>query len=453
MRDSTVVLIASRRDSPARQVRAFLNGIQSMHLASLTGLMDLLRRQWRSPEDIAELQRRELSAMVRHAYERVPYYHDLFGSVGAKPADIRTAEDLRRIPITTRATIQSLPPEAIVARGTELGACKEITTAGSSGAPLCVVLRHSDSSFYDMVWARAALANGQKLRDRVACLKFHVPPRRWFERLGIWRKDIVSLALPAERQVDELVRCRPDVLRANAYQLVELAERLLRAGVGTVRPRLVFSMGSVLDEASRRLVARAFGGEVFDFYGATELGCIAWECREHDGYHINADTVFVEFVTPNGPAAPGEMGRVVCTGLHAFGMPFIRYDLGDVAVPDERRCACGRGLPMMRRIVGRADDFFVARDGTVRSPSIIVNRVKLIPGIARFHLTQRRDRRILARIVPADGFGDAARAQVVATLQKIMADGSKVDVETVPEIPADPAMKVRCLISELPAPF
>jgi phenylacetate-CoA ligase len=163
--------------------------------------------------------------------------------------------------------------------------------------------------------------------------------------------------------------------------------------------------------------------------------------------------VIVEFIAQDRPASPGEMGRVVCTGLHAFAMPFIRYDLGDVALPDDRRCPCGRGLPMMRGIVGRADDFFVARDGSVRSPSLLVNNVKQIAGISRFHLTQRRDRRILARIVPGDGFDDEARAHLVSLVQEIMADGSEVDVKVVPEIPADPARKVRCLISRIPRDF
>ena len=368
-----------------------------MHLASPIDLARLLRQQWLSPEDLAELQRRKLVAMVRHAYEEVPYYRELFDSVGATPGDIRAAGDLRHIPTTTHLTIESLPRDAINARGTNLRACKQITTAGSSGTPLSVVLRDSDSSFYDMGWARTALADGRRLRDRVAGMKFRMPPSHCFERLGIWRKSNISIVQPIERRFEELLRCRPDVLRAKPYQLVELARAALREGIDGFRPRLVFSAGSVLDEGARELVTRAFGGEVFDFYGATELG--------------------------------------------------------DVAVPNDRRCPCGRGLPMMRGIVGRADDFFVARDGSIRSPSIIVNRLKLIPGISRFHLTQKRDRRILARIVSGDGFGDETRAQLVSTLQEIMADGSEVDVEIVPEIRADPAKKVRCLISELPTPL
>jgi phenylacetate-CoA ligase len=426
-----------------------------MRLTSLIDLVRLLRQQWLTPEDLAELQRRKLVAMVRHAYEKVPYYRELFDSVGARPADIRTAGDLQGIPITTRRRMQSLPRDAVVARGTNLRGCKKVLTSGSCGVPLGVLLRRRDSSFYDMVWARAAFACGRRLRDRVASARVvtEPPPMHWFQRLGVWRTDNIPLVQSAEDQVREMLRRRPDIVRADPHQLVGEARAILRERIEGLRPRLIFSRGSVLDGAARELLRRAFGAEVFDFYGATELGCIAWECPQHDGYHINADTVLVEFVAQDRPAAPGEMGRVVCTGLHAFAMPFIRYDLGDVAVPDGRRCACGRGLPLMHGITGKTDDFFVARDGSVRSPSVIIGRVKRLPSISQFHLTQRRDRRILARIVATDGFGDDTRAQVVSTLQQIMADGSEVEVEVVPEIPADPAKKVRSVVSEVPLPF
>jgi len=154
---------------------------------------------------------------------------------------------LSKIPITTRLELQKLSPEEIVARDIDLNNCKKITIAGSSGIPLVIFLSNKDSNFYDMVWARAALANRQKLRDKIACLKFHFPPKFWFERFGIWKKEIISVLDDPEKKIETLTRIRPDVIRGNAFELVNLAKAIKQKGVEGINPRLVFSMGSVLD--------------------------------------------------------------------------------------------------------------------------------------------------------------------------------------------------------------
>lgn len=209
-------------------------------------------------------------------------------------------------------------------------------------------------------------------------------------------------------------------------------------------------MGSILDDATRGLIGSTFHAEVFDYYGAAELGCIAWECAQHNGYHVNADTVVLEVLADGEPARPGQMGRIVCTGLHGFAMPFIRYDIGDLGVLSDAGCPCGRGLPLLASLAGRADDFFVAPNGAMRSPSVIVNRVKLIPGIAQFRFVQRSMRHISACIVPAEGFSARTLEDVERTMAQIMGDGVRIDVRAAAEIGPDPSGKIRSLISHVP---
>ncbi len=412
-------------------------------------LYRLRKQQWLNIEEINSIQFRKLIRILKHSFENVSYYQQLFHSCGLTPEDIKSVEELSKIPITTRLELQKLPPEEIVAKNIDLKKCKKITTAGSTGTPLVVYQHKKDSLFYDMVWARTSLENGKRLWDRTAYFKFHFPPKFWFERLGIWRKELISLLDSPEEQIDSLRRVKPEIIRGNAFQLVNLARVIKEKAIKDINPRLVFSMGSLLDSEARSLIESSFKAEVFDCYGATELGCIAWECSEHKGYHINIDTVVVEFVKDGKVVGPEEMARIVCTGLHSYSMPFIRYDIGDIGILSEEKCSCGRGLPLLKSLEGRADDFFVSSDGALHSPSVIVNQIKLIPGISQFRMVQEQKKKILAFVVPNEGFSQDAIKNVKQTMQKIMGEELFVEVVTLDEIPPDPSGKIRSLISNV----
>jgi len=424
-----------------------------MLLSSLLDLYRLRRNQWLGTEELEEIQRKKLLAVIKHAYQNVSYYRKLFDSAGVKPEDIKTVKDLTKIPITTRLKLQQLPPEEIVAKGINLNKCKKITTAGSSGIPLVVFLRKEDNDFYDMVWARTSLENGRRLWDSTAYFKFHFPPKFWFERIGIWKKEIISLLDDPEKQIATLRRIKPDVIRGNVFQLVNLARIIKQKGLEGINPRLIFSMGSLLDYHSRELIESAFCAEVFDYYGATELGCIAWECSEHRGYHINIDTVVVEFINKGRMTGLGKMGKIICTGLNSFAMPFIRYDTGDIGIPSDEKCPCGRGLPLLKSIEGRADDFFISANGTLYSPSVVVNQIKLIPGISQFRIIQQGERDVTAQVVPDKDFSLETSKKFKETMRKIMGNDLIINVKIFDKIPPDPSGKIGSLISKVKGEF
>jgi len=220
-------------------------------------------------------------------------------------------------------------------------------------------------------------------------------------------------------------------------------------GIRDIRPRLIFSMGSLLDKRSRDLLESVFQGEVFDAYGATELGCIAWECPRHTGYHINIDTVILQLEKDGRPCRPGETGRIIATGLRQTAMPFIRYDTGDTGILRSDGCACGRGLPLLESLEGRADDYIVAMDGSLHSPSLFVNRLKLVPGIAQFRLTQSSIQSVSALIVPDRRYSPSTPAKAEQTLREIVGNDVTVRVDIVGEIPPDPSGKIRSIMSSV----
>lgn len=418
-------------------------------LRPLLTLANLWRNQWRSADELADIQLRKLRRIVDHAYRRVPFYRRRFDAAGYRPGDLRELSDLHRLPPFTRRDMKAEPAAAVVAEGIDPARCKQLVTAGSSGMPLTVYMLPQDDLVKDMVWARTALANGKRLSDRTVYLKFQSAPPRWFERLGVWRRLNLSVLDPPETRLRAMQTAKVDILRGNAFELLNIAEAALELGIDTIRPRAIFSMGSLLDEDARARIMQAFGCEVFDCYGATELGCIAWECRAHAGLHINTDSVVVEFLDGDEPAVPGRQARLVCTALDFRAMPFIRYDIGDVGVLGNAPCACGRGFPLMRNLEGRADDFLIRMDGKRVSPSVIVNRIKRTPGVVQFRLRQTSPTHIDALVIPGAEYGPAAHAAMTGTLRAIMGEGIALDIQTVDELPRDPGRKNRSTICDI----
>ena len=425
------------------------SGDDETDMMGIGGLLALrrLRKNIRLPEDkLNALQLEKLQALLRYAHENVPYYRRLFDSAGVTPRDIQCADDLACIPVTTRRQIQRMPLEDILAKGIARGSCKRITTSGSSGIPLAVFMRRKDSERHDLVWARTSLENGKRLRDVTSYFKFHAPRRAWYESLGVWRRHIIPLLEDNPEKAERLKRTTPDILRGNPFELVNLAIYVREHDIAGIRPGMIFCMGSLLDRASRELLRSTFHADVFDFYGSTEFGCIAWECSRHQGYHVNMDTVVLEIVREGRPARPGEVGSIICTGLDSLAMPFIRYDTGDMGVMEGEKCACGRTLPLLRSIEGRADDFLVSSEGRTISPSRIVNQVKLIRGIGQFRIIQQTRERLLVQLVPDKHASEETGRSLRETLARIMGPAVRIDLQTRPAIPPDPAGKIRSLV-------
>jgi len=422
-----------------------------MLIAAMLHLRQLRKNQWLEPERLREIQQEKLKRIVQHAYENVRYYRKLFDSAGVRPEDIDGPADLTKIPITARSELQRQSLDQIVATGVDLERCRKLTTAGSSGAPLTVFLSQMDSRFYDMGWARASLENGRRLWDRAASFRSYRTPRFWFQGLGIWRKETISILEDLTTKIARLRRIRPDIIQATTFELVMLAKFIMANRITGISPRLVLSRGTLLDPRSRETIRSAFGAPVVDCYGATELGCIAWECSERRGHHINVDALVLEVVREGAAAAPGEAGKLVCTGLHSFAMPFIRYELGDIGALATEPCPCGRGLPLLKDLHGRADDFFVSSKGELISPQVITSQLKSIPGISQFRIVQESEHKINAEIVADTFCSSSAATALVQTMRRIMGEEVNVKVELKDVISADRSGKIRSLVSKVRA--
>ncbi len=425
-----------------------INALYQLHM--------LRRNQWLPLYELKQIQFKKLKALITHAYENVVYYHKLFNSVNIKPDDIKTLGDIKKIPVTTKSTFKSQPLHEVIARNVDIKKCVRRRTSGSTGVPLYIYHTWQNKVFQTLMNLRILLDNGVRYGDKIA----HITDTRhnwsqeyWFQRLGIFRKYFIYAADTAEKQLKVLKDIKPDVIYGYSSSTKLLAEEIKKRGRREINPRFIFCNAELLEPGERELINLAFGVELIDVYGAVEVADIAWECSAHEGYHFNIDNLVIEFLKDGKDVLPGKEGIIVCTNLHSYAMPFIRYELGDIGIPSEKMCSCGRGLPLMDLIRGRADDFIIMPDGKSVSPLVFI--IPSIPGIGQYRIIQNRIDNLLVQIVPNRDFSENTTTALKEHIKRVTEEISgkntiNIGVVKVDDIPRDSSSsKLRRVISEI----
>lgn len=414
-----------------------------------------LRRNLRlKPSELRRLQLERFRFLVRYAYENVPFYRRKFRSAGVKPEDVKGFDDLGRIPTTNKFEIQACNPKDLVGFNVNLNSLIKRTTSGSTGVPLTIYTDGRVEDFYTAVWMRAMFECGLRVRDKMAIIadpRTFPKSKTFLQRLGIAERKYLSIFDPAERQLALLKEFRPDAVKGYTSSLIILAEEFGKA-LKDVGARMVFSGAELLNKADRQLISSAFDAELFDFYACTELGWLAWECKAHNGYHINADSVLLEFLDDDGESvAPGEKGKIVGTSLFNNVMPLIRYELEDVAVPVNDDCPCGITLPLIRSVEGRADDFLIAADGKKISPTVFFPYpFESVEWIRQFRIIQESRKKLIVQVVPKKALED--REEMVERAKRKLCElfgDVEVEFEFMENIPLDSSGKLRKVISRI----
>ena len=423
---------------------------------AVTELYRLRRNEWLSPDALKEIQWRKLKRLLRHAYENVPYYHRLFDDAGIRPEDIKSPQDLSKIPITTKAQIQDLAPEEIMARGIDRGKCIEFRTSGSSGRPLSVYLTKREAEFFDIVWTRCFMNAGLSWKDKKIEIISDPPvperSRYWFQTFGIMRRKYIPSLGKDEYVAAVLDKEDFDILTSYPSLFRLFMARMKRKDRSGRSPRLVFSTGGLLDAPTRRKIEDYFQVPVFNFYGMMEFGAMAWECAPHRGFHINTDTVFLEILRNGMVVETGEKGRIIGTGLHSYAMPFIRYDTEDVGILSTKPCRCGRGLPLLEKLEGRYNDFISLPDGRTLPPGFSTF-LRELKGIRQYRILQEKiDELIVYLVLEANPPTDLVES-VKKGIKASVGEAATIRVKIVDEIPLDRSGKLRSVISYVPVNF
>jgi len=416
-------------------------------------LRALMARQWWPASKMERYQLARLRRLIRHAASAVPFYRTLYAEAGEPRPRIESLEDLRRLPIVRRQDIQSRPQQELVARGIDLSRVIRTRTSGSTGVPLEILSRRADRSVFNPSFFRAYLAWGLRPHHRLTYFQARpeaLKVRSWYESAGMFRRQMLLSLDEPETWIEAIRAWRPYLIHGYALTLKLLAEALADSGVEDVRVPLVASTSGVLDDVGRDLLKRALGARVVDIYASEEAGSvIAWECPVCEGYHLCTDTVVTELLTDGRPAGPGEEAAVVVTNLSNFTMPLIRYDQGDVVRLSEREPVCGRGLPLIDSVCGRAGDYVVLPSGRRLTPHPFFLVLDHAMGVGRWQIVQLSRDRIVVRTTASPGGDGADVAGIRTGLRRLVGDGVRIDVEVVDRLRENPAHKLRPVVSLL----
>jgi phenylacetate-CoA ligase len=265
------------------------------------------------------------------------------------------------------------------------------------------------------------------------------------QRLAFERRLMLDVRDPAEVHLRRLRAFRPNILSGYPNALCHIGERLDAEHQSMVRPRLVISDSEVLTPPMRARLRQLWSAPVFEVYDSHEFNLIAWECCRGGGLHTCDDSVIVEVLRGERPAAPGERGETVITALHLYAMPFIRYRLGDLVTRGPDTCGCGQPFGKIDAIEGRMIDYFRLANGRWLHPYQLYE-LMMADGsewISRFQLVHEHEDRIVLRLVPGPGATAGRIAEFERAAAELVGSGTTVRVAIVPEIAPDPGGKFR----------
>jgi phenylacetate-CoA ligase len=266
---------------------------------------------------------------------------------------------------------------------------------------------------------------------------------------------LLSLSHEALDDVVRLLhRTKPGALAAYPSTLTLLAAHIRDSGRPAPPLHAILTGGEQVFDHQRTAIHEVFGVEPYSRYGSHENYLMATECDQHTGMHVFAQDLVLEVVDENGSqVAPGSEGRILITNLHARGMPFIRYDTGDVGSYAVSSCSCGRSMPLLDRLSGRRCDTIYTRSGArIAGTGVGMSRFALL-GASQLQLVQEDMDHLTARLVVASTLTAEERADVrqeaVAILRRSLGPDIDISVEFVDHIEPSPAGKYVPVISKV----
>ena len=398
-------------------------------------------RQWWPAEKLREWQVQELAALRRHARENCIWYRQNDTS------------------FLTKTIIRAHRTELMADNYRE----KVFThkTGGSTGEPLSFYMTRES---YE--WRNAMMLRGYGWAGALEGVKqFYI----WGGAIGLpslltqfkvashnavlRRKIFNSFQLNPATLPDCLSainRFQPSILIGYTSMLEYFARYLKTHGGLRTKITAIITAAEGVHSGQRELLQEVFNARVFASYGSREFKLIAMEC-ERGGMHLSADNLSVEIIRNGQAAEAGAFGQVVITDLHNYGMPFICYEIGDVAAIREVACPCGRGLPMLTEVHGRVTDIIQSPSGKVLTGLFFPHLLKEFEWITQFQVVQKELDRLQLKLVvsnqPSAEHGlPSLRQEILSVLGKDM----QLDVEFVGEIPRTVSGKHRTVISEIP---
>lgn len=429
-------------------------------------LLELEALEYETAEVMQSYQTEKLRTLLTHCKTNVPFYREALAKIGFDPQALGGIDDLRKLPIVDKDRLRADYP-LFFATETQRP-FDRWASSGSTGQPFEFRLDRRSTTRNTF----AALARGRRWWD----LDVGIPEVMiWsgvrdvsgtlagrFKALGrraSWRcKNILLIdtydldRTKVRAAYERVLRFRPVATRSISSGLYRFCELLEDLGLDGTRLgiRKAIYTGEAFPESQKNLVERVLDCKAICEYGCTELGIIAFECPE-GGLHLFHENMIFEFLIDGRPAAVGEQAELVVTNLNDFVAPLIRYSVGDMVVPSDRRCSCGRSLPLIESIGGRAHAKIRTPSGGVIHGLFFSHLFDTIPAVHRFRVVQRSMHELRLELTSTQTIGGEELRSIEASVAKVMGAGVRVVAKQLDDLPLAGNGKFRWIVSELDA--
>ncbi|AJF06528.1 hypothetical protein GSUB_08160 [Geoalkalibacter subterraneus] len=424
-------------------------------------LDELEEQQWWSRAQLEELRFLKLRKLLLHAQANTPFYAERFKGAGFDPKRMQDVDDLKKIPVLSKAEIKRNLDKMTWSACP--GGLHRYNTGGSSGEPLIFYFdrrrQAMDKAARMMThrWWGCDVGDPElylwgsplevKKQDRLKDLRDKLTNEMLISAFEISPQKVPEIYSSFEKFRPKSVFGYPSTIALFADMAAQQGLDLKRLGV-----QVVFSTAEVLYDHQRDAISGGFGKiPVVDSYGSREGGFVSHQCRE-GRHHLMDPNYVIEFVQDGRTVGEGEDGEIVLTHLDNWGMPFIRYQTGDVAQRGPAGCQCGRGLATMEKIQGRTTDFIVTPDGRWQHALSIIYVVRDIEGVEQFKILQEAVDDVRVLLVTNDMYPSDGDKRIDAGFKKRMGDVVQVQVEHVEDIPPEASGKFRYVVSKVARP-
>ena len=412
------------------------------------------RAQWDAWRD------ERLAFVLRRAAESVPYYRAQWARRRAA-GDRSSPERLSNWPVLTKEELRG-QPTAFVADDCDPRTMFYEHTSGTTGKPLHIWLtKETVGAWFALFEARARVWHGIGRDDRWGILggQLVAPVARDRPPFWVWNMAQNQLYLSSYHLAPAHIAAYLEAIRRHEVSyllgypsaLYQLAREALAQGLDAPRLKVVLGNAEPLLDHQRQTIAAAFGCPVRDTYGMAEIAAAASEC-EQGRLHLWPEAGHVEILSDlsDDPLPAGETGRLIATGLLNADMPLIRYETGDRAAFDDGQCACGRTLPLLRAIEGRADDVVYTRDGRAIGRLDPVFKADL--PIREAQIIQEDWGVLRVLYAPTERYTAADGEMLISRIHDRVGDDMTVILEAVEAIPRTANGKFRAVISRVGRP-
>ena len=320
-------------------------------------------------EQIQRWQDERLVKQVKHVYENVAYYRKLMEEKGVTPEDIKSREDLHKLPFLTKEDLREAYPYGLM--GTPVADCIRIqSTSGTTGRRVVAFYTKKDIDLWEDCCARAIMAAGGTNED-VVHVSYGYGLFTGGPGLHGGSQKVGCLTLPmssgnTERQIQFMTDLGSTILCCTPSYAAFLAETIQEKGL---QDQIKLKAGIFGAEAwtgeMRKSIEEKLGIKAYDIYGLTEISGpgVAFECSAQGGMHINEDHFIAEVINPEtGEVLPdGEKGELVFTSITKEAFPLLRYRTRDICILNREKCSCGRTHVRMSKPMGRSDDMLIVK--------------------------------------------------------------------------------------------